>query len=103
MLAVLFMLFVTPSPTLAAEPVPETTGAFVKFCPSERQTAEFIQCAGRVGLVDATRDCGIPQTMAMADAVPPVLQWLRQHPETHILTTDAGIRRALDGLWPCKR
>jgi len=79
------------------------TGGFVAFCPAERQTAEFIQCAGRLGLVDAVRDCGIPQSMAMADAVPPVLQWLRQHPETHGLATDIGLRKALDSLWPCKR
>lgn len=92
-----------PAAARAADTVPAETGKFLTFCRPDRDTVEFIQCAGRIGLVDGQRACSIPNTMSIGETVEPVLSWLRQHPESHGLATDEGIKQALDGLWPCKQ
>lgn len=93
----------------AANPTPDTTGAFVAYC-----AGHFADCRSKVVNVDvavlATKVfakkgaqlCTIPKGVGNDAATKEILVWLGDHKNVHAMATDDGIQAAVKALWHCK-
>jgi hypothetical protein len=96
---------------IAAEPVPQQTGAFLTYCKTNSEgcfneigDVSFGQLANVVENIRQRRWCPTDEPTDLKILVPKVVQWLIDHSEVHQMDTEKGIMTAIEKLYPypCK-